>query len=141
MSESENARTVEAIYAAFGRGDLASILNSLAEQVEWQHPGPDIPWGGARHGRAAVAQFFAALVEHVDMEQFVPEQFVARGDDVIVLGRERARVKSSGRVYETEWVHVWSLEGGSVIRFREYTDTAAILGALAARKMAGQPAE
>jgi ketosteroid isomerase-like protein len=29
MSEQENVRTIEELYAAFGRGDLPSVLNTL----------------------------------------------------------------------------------------------------------------
>ena len=56
MSEQDNLRTVEAVYAAFGRGDLGALLNTLGEDVVWEHPGPaDIPWAGDRRGRDEVA--------------------------------------------------------------------------------------
>lgn len=131
MSEQENIKTVEALYAAFGRRDLPFVLNALSESVDWQHPRPDIPWGGRRTGRDAVAEFFVAVAAHVEIEQFVPEQFVTRGDQVIVFGHERARTKSIGRVYGVDWVHAWTLRGGTVVEFREYTDTATIVDALA----------
>jgi ketosteroid isomerase-like protein len=35
VSTEDNVRTVEAIYAAFGRGDLGALLNTLAEDVVW----------------------------------------------------------------------------------------------------------
>lgn len=131
MGEQDNVKTVEAIYAAFARGDLPFILNALAETVDWKHPRPDIPWGGRRSGRDAVAAFFAAVAAHLEIEQFVPEQLIARGDQVIMFGHERARTKPVGRVYGVDWVHVWTLRAGTVIAFREYTDTATIVEALA----------
>ena len=73
MIEQNNMRTIEEIYAAFGRGDIQFLLNKLAEDVDWWHPRPaDIPWGGNRAGRASVAQFFAAIGEHLEVEQFRP---------------------------------------------------------------------
>jgi len=79
-----------------------------------------------------VADFFVAVVTHLEIEQFVPERFVTDGDQVIVFGHERARVKSGGRVYTVDWVHVWTLRGGRVVAFCEYTDTATIVADLAA---------
>lgn len=64
MSDQENMRVIEQVYAAFGRGDLPFILNRLADDVDWRHPRPaDIPWGGDRRGRGEMAQFFARIVE------------------------------------------------------------------------------
>jgi ketosteroid isomerase-like protein len=133
MSEQENVRTIEELYAAFGRGDVPSVLKAFADDVDWQFPRPaDIPWGGNRRGRQAVAEFFAAVNEHLEIEEFSPQKFVSQDDEVIVFGHERARTRSTGRVYQADWVHVFMLRGGSVARFREYTDTAAIVEALSA---------
>jgi uncharacterized protein len=131
MSEQDNVRTIEAVYAAFGRGDLGALLNSLAEDVVWQHPGPaDIPWAGARQGRDEVAEFFIAVNQHIDIEHFTPGVFVTHGDDVIVFGHESGRTRAAGRVYGTDWVHVFTVREGRVARFREYTDTATLVEAL-----------
>lgn len=133
MSEQNNTRTIEELYAAFGRGDVPSVLSKLAEDVDWRHPRPaDVPWGGERRGRESVAQFFVTIGEHLDVEQFSPEQFLARDDQVIVFGHERMRTKGTGRDYELDWVHVFRLRDGQVSEFREYTDTATIVEALAA---------
>ena len=50
----QHAKTVEAIYAAFGRGDIPGILGALREDVEWEHDAVDhgIPWLAPRQGRA-----------------------------------------------------------------------------------------
>ncbi len=131
MAEQENVRIIEELYAAFARRDLPFILNVLAEDVDWQHPRPDIPWGGNRRGRDAVAQFFVAIGECLDIEQFSPERFVLQGDHVVVFGHERMGIRSTRRVYRVEWVHAFTLRSGKVVEFREYTDTATIIEALA----------
>jgi ketosteroid isomerase-like protein len=132
--EQENRRIIEEVYSAFGHGDLPFILNVLADDVVWQHPRPeDIPWGGKRRGPEEVAQFFAAIAERLEVERFTPERFVVRDDRVIVFGHERMRMRSTGRVCEQDWVHAFRLRAGKIVEFREYTDTAAIVGALAER--------
>jgi hypothetical protein len=121
---------VQSLYAAFGRGDLPFILDRLAPDVEWSHPRPaEIPWGGTRHGRDAVAGFFAALAGGVDVESFEPRTFLCQDGTVVVLGREAMRVKANGRRYATDWVHAWSVRDGRVVRFQEFTDSATIVEA------------
>jgi ketosteroid isomerase-like protein len=126
MAEQENLATVEGIYAAFGRADLAGIVDQVAEDVVWHDPGPsEVPHAGTYTGRDGVARFFATLGETVAVEDFAPEEFVAEGDRVVVLGRMRARVKETGRAYDSDWAMVWTFRDGKVARFRVYEDTAA----------------
>jgi ketosteroid isomerase-like protein len=58
-----NVETVQAIYQAFGRGDVATILDWLDDAVEWETTVPvsDVPWLHARRGRANIVGFFESL--------------------------------------------------------------------------------
>lgn len=47
------------------------------------------------------------------------------GDKVAVLGWERTRARSSGKVFETEWVHVFTTLDGRIARFWGIYDTEA----------------
>jgi uncharacterized protein len=127
MGEQQNVQAVQEIFSAFGRGDIASILDALADDVEWHEPGPTaiLPWAGTRHGRAQVAQFFTAVGETLEILQFEPWEFWAEEDKVAVFGYEQARAKPTDRTYESEWVMVFTLRGGQVVRFHRYYDTAA----------------
>ena len=127
MSEQQNVQAVQEIFSAFGRGDIASILDALADDVEWHEPGPTavLPWAGTRHGRAQVAQFFTAVGESLEILQFEPLEFWAEGDKVAVFGYEQARAKPTDRTYESEWVMVFTLRQGQVVGFHRYYDTAA----------------
>jgi len=126
-SDAENLGIVRTIYEAFGKGDLTTILSLLADEVDWVYPGPKaIPFSGTWHGRDRVAQFFAAVGEHLEVLGFGVGQFIAQGDTVVVLGHERMRVKATGRLYETEWSHIYTLSQGKVVIFREYANTAAV---------------
>jgi ketosteroid isomerase-like protein len=61
MAESENTQLVKDAYAAFGRGDVAAIVNLCDENIEWHGVvGTEgvLPQSGVRHGKAAVAEFF-----------------------------------------------------------------------------------
>lgn len=127
MSEKSNKQSVEEIYAAFGRGDIEFILNTLAGDFDWYHPREqEIPWGGRRKTRDEVAQFFVAIASNVDIEVFEPQEFTAGGDNVFVTGREKLRSKATGKTCQPEWIHKWTLRDGKVTAWREYTDTASV---------------
>ncbi|MBA3320140.1 MAG: nuclear transport factor 2 family protein [Pyrinomonadaceae bacterium] len=130
MSESDNTKVVESIFANFGRGDVPGVLAALAEDVEWLIPGPSIiPYAGLRRGHEEVAQFFMALGGAVEFEQFEPREFVAQGDTIIVLGFERGRVRATEKVFDNPWAMRFQLRRRRVVSFRSYEDTAAVAAA------------
>ncbi|MGH9680800.1 MAG: nuclear transport factor 2 family protein, partial [Candidatus Acidiferrales bacterium] len=82
----ENVQIVKNGYAAFSRGDIPGLLELMAEDVEWQSPGAGLPLAGTYRGRAGVAEFFRKLSLDADILEFVPREFVAEGDRVLVVG-------------------------------------------------------
>ena len=55
MSADANLKTIGAAYEAFGRGDVAAILDLVADDVDWaaEAASPTAPGYGVRHGKAA----------------------------------------------------------------------------------------
>jgi ketosteroid isomerase-like protein len=127
----DNISVVRGMYEAFQRGDINAVLNSYAPNITWYSPGGrEIPWAGARQGREQVGQFFAQLDASLEFLDFATEQFAASGDTVIVIGRDRVRVKASGDVLDEQWAHVMQVRDGQVVDFREIIDTAALVASL-----------
>ena len=133
MSDKTSTDVVHQAYAAFGQGDIPALLSLLTDDVEWSLPGPSvIPWAGTRHGHEGVTEFFSMLGKTLEFEQFEPRKFVTQGDTVIVLGYERSLVKSTGRTFEQEWVHIYALRDGKIDKVRIIDDTAAQVAAFEA---------
>ncbi len=128
----DNKALVQSLYAAFGRGDIPFILAHLDESIAWSSNdrSGSVPWGGARSGRNAVLGFFETLAASLEFETFDPRRFAADGELVFVQGRTVARVKATGRRFDMEWVHLFTIEGGKVKRFEEFYDTAGTMPAL-----------
>ena len=124
MGAQENSQIVQKLYAAFGRGDISAMLGQVAEDVDWYLPGT-APFAGRRRGRREMAQFFEDLGKAVDIQQLDAREFIAQGEKVVALGQERARVRDTGAIYETDWAHVFTLRGGKVVKIQLYEDTAA----------------
>jgi uncharacterized protein len=134
----QNIGVVQGGYAAFGRGDIPSLLSMLDDNVEWKTPGAaDLPTAGTRRGQAEVAEFFGKVNELFDFEAFEPQSFMADGDRVVVLGTNRYKVKGgSGQSLTEDWCHIFTIKNGKIVSFQEYLDTApfvAELKTLAAR--------
>jgi ketosteroid isomerase-like protein len=106
------------------------LLACCAEDVVFEVAAPrEHPYGGAFHGHHGVSRFLAAIVGTVDLLEFAPGDTFHGAGHVVVVGRERGRVKRTGREYATPWVHVWEVRDGKVARFREFLDTATFLAA------------
>jgi ketosteroid isomerase-like protein len=125
MSEA-NIALVKGLYAAFGRGGIEDIVGAMAPNVDWQSYGNPVhfPTLGAHRGPSEVRSFFGRVVETLEFSEFDPREFYADGDVVVALGHFTAKVKETGRVASAHWAHVFTIKGGKVVKFREYTDTA-----------------
>jgi ketosteroid isomerase-like protein len=134
VQETENTKVVQDAYAAFGRGDIPALLTYLTDDVRWQPvvgTTAQVPFSGEREGKAKVAEFFELVADFERFEQFEPREFVAQGDKVVAIGHYRAVTKPTGRSFESDFVMVFTLRGGKVARFQEFTDSAGINAAFA----------
>jgi ketosteroid isomerase-like protein len=125
MSKADNVALVKRAYKAFGKGDIKALLKTTADDIEWETPQvKGMPFGGSRRGKGEVEEFFRLLAEHEEVLEFTPQEFIAEGKQVVVIGRFQGRVKATGKVAETPWVHVFKIQKGKITRFFELFDTA-----------------
>lgn len=121
-----NLEIVQNAYGKFGSGDIAGLLELLSTDVDWRVPEiENSTFGGAWNGQSAVGEFFAALVADEDITLFEPREFIADGEKVVVLGRSNVTVRATGKTYETDWVHVFTVQDGKITKFHEFFDNAA----------------
>ena len=136
MSTEANIAFVKKAYADFQTGDIAAILDSLSDDIEWITPGKGLPTAGVRHGKAEVAAFFQAVNATWDMTVFEPKQFIASGDMVASVGSYTAVSRATGNAATADWVMLWVIRDGKLTWFKELTDTLALSDALAANAVA-----
>lgn len=128
MNEQQNVKLVQQAYESFGRGDIQGLLNSLSDQVEWRTPKPQgVPFGGDYRGRDQVGRFFSELNQHEEVTRFEPREFIAQGDRVVVCGSYACKARATGRTAESDWVHLFTVRNGKVVKFQEFFDTAAAM--------------
>ena len=134
MEEARNTAVIQEAYAAFGRGDMQTLLSTLADDIVWMGvygAGSHVPTAGERRGKAAVAEFFKQVAENVNFSRFEPKEFIATGDKVVALGHDTATTPMK-KNFDSDFAMVFTLRNGQVTRFQEFCNSAAINAAYAA---------
>ena len=130
VGERENTELVQQGYQHFKNGDIQGLLGLLSEDVEWKlFEIEGVPFSGMHRGPERVGEYFSQIFDTEEVLHFEPREFVAQGDKVVALGHYAWRVKSTGREYESDFVHVISVRDGKVARYQEFMDTAVVGGA------------
>ena len=120
-----NVDLIRGLYEAFGRGDIAGVLERMAPDIEWNEA-EGFPYADGNPYRgpdAIVSGVFARLGTEWDGFAAVPEEYLDAGDTVVVLGRYRGTFKATGRRLDAQLAHVWRVRDGKAAAFRQYTDT------------------
>ncbi len=120
-----NTDIVKGLYAAFGKGDVPAVLGAFDPGIQWNEAEGFLYAGGNPYvGPQAVAEgVFQRLGADVDGFTLSPEHFIDGGDTIVVEGRYRGTMKSTGRRVDAQFAHIWHLRDGKVVRFQQYTDT------------------
>ena len=122
---SQNLELVKALYNAFAQGDVPAVIAAMDPQIEWREADNFLYADGNPYvGPEAILQgVFARLGSEWDGFAAVPQQFHDAGDTVIATGRYGGTYKATHKSIDAQFVHVWTLVGGKLIRFQQYADT------------------
>ena len=122
-----NLKTVEDMYAAFGRGDIDFIIGQLAPDVRWTaHFDPIVPWAGDFSTMAKVPLFFKAISDNVEVLGFEPIENISCGETVVSIGTFTCRANSTGKATTTKWIFVWKFRDGKVQSYEQFHDGALV---------------
>ncbi|MFN7926091.1 MAG: nuclear transport factor 2 family protein [Bryobacteraceae bacterium] len=118
---------VQSLYAAFGRGDVAFILERVAPDCTWVAPGTGIPNAGVYSGPAGVGAFFQKLASTENVTAFEPKEYFENGDSVVALGTEECTAIATGKQMKTDWAMLFRVSGGKVVYWQSFYDTSAYM--------------
>ncbi|MGB8233925.1 MAG: nuclear transport factor 2 family protein, partial [Methanobacterium sp.] len=95
----------------------------------WQSPvtrtgSKELSWFKPRYNRKELAEFFKELRNKVITEKFEFGDFTAQKDKVVVEGKNRGTVISTGQVYEHDWVMIFELRDKKITKQQHFYDTA-----------------
>jgi uncharacterized protein len=122
--QAANIETVQRLYGAFARREIDAIVGMLSPDVEWGEPSnPYNPAGGTRHGHAGFLEWLDIGRQAEDILVLEPRKMLVDADSVAVVGYMKCRAISTGKVYESDFVHLVTLESGKIAKFQEFFDT------------------
>lgn len=128
MTDASNITIVRRFYDGLGAPDTIRPL--LSPTIHYEIV-PGFPYSDVYIGWDSVLRdFFGRLLQDFeDWRTEVSELFEA-GDRVFALGTYSARAKATGKPFTAHFAHVWSLEGGVIVRLQQCADTVQLARAL-----------
>jgi ketosteroid isomerase-like protein len=130
----DNIEFMKGLYEAFAIGEVPNVLGSMSEDIEWWHAEGD-PWypGRAFVGPHQVVDgVFVRIGAEMEGFEVVPERFLSDGDQVVMIGRYRGKGIASGKFFDAQALHIWTVRDGKVVRFQQIADTRQLADVLSA---------
>ena len=127
-----NIDIVREFYQSLAGGDVPAVMALLAPTIEWTEA-EKFPYfaGTWRTPEAVVKGLFEPLGRDWTGFAVKPETFLAQADDVVGFGRYVGTYRRTGRSMTAPFAHRWTVRGGKIVGFVQYTDTAKVLEAIA----------
>lgn len=119
-----NTETVRELYDSFAKRDFDSIREIVDSDIELHEP-KGIVGGGTHHGFDEIFEnVFSKLGSEWEAVSVVPDRYVADGDTVVVLLTWSGTYSETGKSVEYPGVHVFDFDGGKIVQWTSYPDTA-----------------
>jgi ketosteroid isomerase-like protein len=120
----KNVELVQKVYAAFVKRDIGSILALLSTDVVWKEPdNPFNPAAGTRYGHSGFLEWANIGNQSEDILVLEPHKFLAKDDTVAVIGFMKCLAKPTGKIYDSDFVHLVTLKNQQITYFEEFFDT------------------
>jgi ketosteroid isomerase-like protein len=107
----------------------------MAEDVEWITPEDD-PDPGTYRGHRGVEEYWAQWRAAVGQLNFLVEEMIDAGDDVVVVARRQGRGEHSGLEISDRVIQVFHFDGTQCTSVHEYYDRDAALGSIRGERAA-----
>lgn len=128
----QNTDIIDGLYKAFSVGDVPSVLGAMDANIVWMEAegnpyadknpyiGPDAVLNGV----------FSRVIN--DHEYFTLEDIELHemsNNKVLATLRYNAKNKATGKEYNAQVAHLWTLKDGKIIAFQQYVDTRKLVDA------------
>lgn len=118
-----NKQIIEGAYKSFETGDIPGLLASFDENIEWTEA-EGFPYGGTYTGANSILEnVFMKLGTEWENFAAVPDEILDAGEKIVALGNYSGKYNPTGKSMSVPFAHVWTLRGGKIVKFVQYTDT------------------
>lgn len=129
-----NVQLAKDIYAAFGRGDIPTVLAAFHPEIEWRQAegNPYQPTGAAWVGPQAVLEkLFMRLGAEWEGFTVTVHTLHDAGEHVVMEGRYTGSYKPSNRSVDAQVCHILRFREGKLLSFQQYVDTGQLQSVMA----------
>jgi ketosteroid isomerase-like protein len=129
-----NVQLAKNIYAAFGRGDIATVLAAFHPEIEWRQAegNPYQPTGAAWVGPQAVLEkLFMRLGAEWEGFTITVHTLHDVGEHVVMEGRYTGTYKVTNTSVNAQVCHVLRFRDGKLLSLQQYVDTGQLQSAMA----------
>ena len=126
------ADVVRRQYLASAAGDLEALRATLALDVEWTEMAGFPLAGTYRTPEGVTANVMEKLAAEWESWTAHDDTYVVDGENVVVLARYTAVNKATRKPIDVRVAHHFTVRGGTIVRFEQFTDTALVLAAMTA---------
>jgi len=129
----QNTVIIDGLYKAFSVGDVPAVLGAMDANIVWNEAeGNPYADGNPYIGPDAVLNgvFTRVIGDH---EYFTLEDIELHemsNDKVLATLRYSAKYKATGKAYNAQVAHLWTLKDGKVVAFQQYVDTRKVADAM-----------
>jgi ketosteroid isomerase-like protein len=118
----ENVAVIRQLYAWFEAGEAEKAFAVYDPEIEWDSS--RAPWllelgfEPVVRGHDGVRSALGEWLEAWESIEYLPQELVDAGDEVLAFVRVRARGRASGAEVAYEHPQLWTLRDGKVVRMR-----------------------
>jgi len=126
MSQDSNIAIAQRLLAGIGEGkDPDTLAAMFAEDLDFDIQGDDgvLPWIGHKTGRKAAADFFREIRVLTEPVRFEVEDILGSASRAVIVGELATRIKSSGKVVNTQFAIILTVAGDTITRFQMLEDS------------------
>jgi len=131
-----NVQFAKDIYAAFGRGDIPTVLAGFHPEIQWRqaegHPyQPDgAPWVGPQ---AVLEKLFMRIGAEWEGFMVNVQALHDAGEHVVMEGRYTGTYRPSSKKLDAQMCHVLRFRDGKLFSFQQHVDTAQLQSVMTKR--------
>jgi ketosteroid isomerase-like protein len=117
----ENVAIVRRVAEAFAAGDMETVFEWVAPEVEWDFSNAQT-WveEPVYRGYDGILQFFRKWTEEWEDYRFEFEEVIDAGDKAVVVVRDEGTSKSARIKLERRHAEVWTLRENRVVRIEPF---------------------
>ena len=114
--QSAALKVVQGFFAAYGAGDMETLKQFVAEDVEWHIPGRH-KLAGTKRGIDEFVGFFNKLGQ----AGFKAEVMILAANDTYVIDAHRGWSTAEGEKIDVNWVLLYQIENGKIQRVQNFS--------------------